>query len=70
MNRVLAFFRGKGFYLALMACILAAALCSFWAIRTVTQQLGSKDEVLSCREGMTHGICRENRWNKRWKMCR
>ncbi|MCI6739961.1 MAG: M23 family metallopeptidase [Bacteroidales bacterium] len=46
MNRVLAFFRGKGFYLALMACILAAALCSFWAIRTVTQQLGSKDEVL------------------------
>ena len=41
MNRVTAFFKEKGFYLALLACIAAAALCSFWAIRTVTQQLGS-----------------------------
>ena len=46
MNRVYGFFKGKGFYLALLACILAAAMCSVWAIRTVTQQLGKKNEPL------------------------
>ena len=46
MNRVTAFFKEKGFYFALLACIAAAALCSFWAIRTVTQQLGSNQNEI------------------------
>ena len=40
MNRIISFFKGKGFYLALSLCILAAAGSSFWAIRNVMQKLG------------------------------
>lgn len=40
MNRIISFFKGKGFYLALSLCILAAAGSSFWAIRNVMQRLG------------------------------
>ena len=46
MNRVFAFFKEKGFYLALLACIVAAAMCSFWAIRTVTRQLNRHEQTL------------------------
>ena len=40
MNRIISFFKGKGFYLALALCILAAAASSFWAIRNVMQRFG------------------------------
>ena len=40
MNRIVSFFKGRGFYIALAACILAAAATSFWAIRTVAGRLG------------------------------
>lgn len=40
MNRIVSFFKGKGFYLALTLCILAAAGSSFWAIRNVMQHVG------------------------------
>lgn len=40
MNRIISFFKGKGFYLALALCILAAAASSFWAIRGVMQRFG------------------------------
>ena len=39
MNKITSFLRGKGFYLALLACILAAAISSFWAIRNMMQGL-------------------------------
>ena len=40
MNRIISFFKGKGFYVALALCILAAAASSFWAIRGVMQRFG------------------------------
>lgn len=40
MSRIISFFKGKGFYLALALCILAAAASSFWAIRGVMQRFG------------------------------
>lgn len=45
MNNFKAFMRAKGFYLALLACILAAALSSFWAIRSMTQHLGGENST-------------------------
>ena len=39
MNRFRSFMRDKGFYIALLACILAAALSSFWAIRSMMERL-------------------------------
>lgn len=44
MNRFRSFMRDKGFYLALLACILAAAVSSFWAIRSMMQRLGNENE--------------------------
>lgn len=38
-NPVLSFLKGKGFYLALAACIAVAAGCSFFAIRNMMRQL-------------------------------
>lgn len=46
MNRFTSFLRDKGFYLALVACILAAAASSAWAIRTVVERLNN-DPVVS-----------------------
>lgn len=40
MNRIISFFKGRGFYLALALCILAAAASSFWAIRGVMERFG------------------------------
>lgn len=39
MNRIISFFKGKGFYLALSLCVLAAAGSSFWAIRSVAERM-------------------------------
>ena len=43
MNRIISFFKGKGFYLALALCILAAAASSFWAIRNVMRGVDQLD---------------------------
>ena len=47
MKRFTAFIREKGFYLALLACILAAAASSVWAIRTVVGRLNGTAESQS-----------------------
>ncbi len=39
MEHIKNFLRGKGFALALLACILAAAAVGIWAVRTVRSQL-------------------------------
>lgn len=39
MEQFRRFMRAKGFYLALAACVLAAAISSAWAIRSITQNL-------------------------------
>lgn len=52
MNRIISFFKGKGFYLALSLCILAAAGSSFWAIRNVMQKLG-QDGTSQVEQGGT-----------------
>ena len=39
MNRFRSFMRDKGFYIALLACILAAALSSFFAIRSMLHRI-------------------------------
>ena len=39
MEQFKRFMRTKGFYLALAACVLAAAASSFWAIRSITDHL-------------------------------
>lgn len=51
MNRIISFFKGKGFYLALSLCILAAAASSFWAIRNVMQRLGGSAQSQIEQEG-------------------
>ena len=50
MKRFTAFIREKGFYLALLACILAAAASSVWAIRTVVGRLNGTAESQSSSE--------------------
>ena len=50
MKRFTAFIREKGFYLALLACILAAAASSVWAIRTVVSRLNGTAESQSSSE--------------------
>lgn len=40
------FFKEKGVYFALMACIVAAAGASFWAIRSVVEQIETQKEDL------------------------
>ena len=45
MNRITSFLRDKGFYLALVACILAAAASSAWAIRTVVDRMNDDPAV-------------------------
>ena len=50
MKRFTAFIREKGFYLALLACILAAAASSVWAIRTVVDRLNGTAESQSSSE--------------------
>lgn len=39
MNKHLDFLKGKGFYLALSLCVVAAALSCFWAVRNVAQRM-------------------------------
>ena len=39
MEQFKRFMRAKGFYLALAACVLAAAVSSAWAIRSITKNL-------------------------------
>lgn len=51
MNRIISFFKGKGFYLALALCILAAAASSFWAIRNVMQRFGPNADSSLEQEG-------------------
>ena len=43
MNRFRSFMRDKGFYIALLACILAAAVSSFWAIRSMMRRLSGEN---------------------------
>lgn len=50
MKRFTSFIREKGFYLALLACILAAAASSVWAIRTVVGRLNGTAESQSSSE--------------------
>ncbi len=54
MNHISSFFKGKGFYWTLSLCIVAAAACSFFAVKnivtnqqngnTVTEQQGGADQ--------------------------
>ncbi len=44
MEQFRRFMRAKGFYLALAACVLAAAVSSAWAIRSITQNLIGGEE--------------------------
>lgn len=50
MNKITSFLRDKGFYLALLACILAAAISSFWAIRNMVQRLDATDPQTPLQE--------------------
>lgn len=50
MNKITSFLRDKGFYLALLACILAAAISSFWAIRNMMQRLDTPDTKTPLQE--------------------
>ena len=44
MEQFRRFMRAKGFYLALAACVLAAAVSSAWAIRSITKNLIGGEE--------------------------
>ena len=46
MSSFKEFMREKGFYFALLGCILAAALTSVWAIRTMVSRISIKDPSL------------------------
>lgn len=46
MNTIKNFFKEKGVYLALLACIFTAAGASFWAIRSVVEEISSQEEKL------------------------
>lgn len=51
MNRITTFLKGKGFYLALAACVLAAAGSSFWAIRSVMDRMKETEKPRIEQEG-------------------
>ena len=48
MEQIRKFLRDKGFALALLACLVAAAAAGVWAVRTVRDEL---DKNLSCPRG-------------------
>lgn len=50
MEQFKRFMRAKGFYLALAACVLAAAASSFWAIRSITRNLIGGDSTAPQQE--------------------
>ncbi len=56
MNKITSFLRDKGFYLALLACILAAAVSSFWAIRKMMQRLDTPDQPTQPQEELVWDI--------------
>ena len=39
MEHIRNFLRGKGFVLALLACVAAAAAAGVWAVRTIRDQM-------------------------------
>lgn len=45
MNRIKSFFKGKGFYVALAVCVLAAVGSSFWAIRSVIRSMDNQPKA-------------------------
>lgn len=50
MSRFKEFMREKGFYFALLGCILAAALTSVWAIRTMVSRMSRSDSSILQQE--------------------
>lgn len=52
MNRITEFFKGKGFYLALAVCIMAAAGSSFWAIHNVMNSMNEGEKPIRQQGGM------------------
>lgn len=50
MSSFKEFMREKGFYFALLGCILAAALTSVWAIRTMISRMSQNDSSLLQQE--------------------
>lgn len=43
MNSIRRFLRERGFYFALLGCILMATLASFWAVRTMISRMSRED---------------------------
>ena len=52
MEHIRNFLRGKGFVLALLACVAAAAAVGVWAVRTVRDQM-AEDLGQSSSQGIT-----------------
>lgn len=53
MNRIKSFLQGKGFYVALAVCVLAAIGSSFWAIRSVLSSMEKEQEYHMKQEEQT-----------------
>lgn len=53
MNRMISFFKDKGFYLAIAACVLAAVGSSVWAIHNVMNSMQEAENPPIEQEGPT-----------------
>ena len=50
MEQIKKFLRSRGFALALLACLVAAAAAGVWAVRTVRDELKKRNAVLTYEE--------------------
>ena len=54
MEQIKKFLRSRGFALALLACLVAAAAAGVWAVRTVRDELKKSYDDLTTPVSYTH----------------